>query len=79
MPANSITIRNRSISVSEVCAAEMRQRLSVVQVLERADIAFRASTMLRLALVDPQLTPPLRSDEDAVTMLLALGVTTIHG
>ena len=79
MSDHSIRIRDRAFSVSRYCVDDMRVRLTAVPVLEKADIAYRASTMLRQALSDRQLTMPLRGDlEDAIAILLVLGVTVVH-
>jgi hypothetical protein len=76
---HAILIQGRLVIASARCVEAMRQRLRAVPTLEKADIAYRASTMLRQAFADQLLTPPLRSDvEDAIAMLLVLGVTTVH-
>jgi hypothetical protein len=75
---HSIRIRNRLVRASTPCVDAMRERLVAVPLLEKADIAYRATTMIRQALADRQLTAPLRPDfEDAVAILLVLGVAAI--
>jgi len=57
----------------------MRDRLKAVPASEKPDIAYRAAAMLRRARADRQLTPPLRGDlEDAIAMLLVLGIAVGH-
>lgn len=75
----AIRIHNRVVSASLHSIEEMRERLRAAPMLERADIAYRASSMVRQAAADHQLAIPLRGDgEDAVAMLLVLGVTVVH-
>lgn len=79
MSDDAVRIGGRVLIASRHSVATMRQRLDVVPVDEKADIAFRASAMVRQAFQDQQLARPLRGDlEDAVAMLLVLGVTTVH-
>ncbi|HUA51310.1 MAG TPA: hypothetical protein VMB81_04060 [Candidatus Sulfotelmatobacter sp.] len=80
MSDQSIRIKNRLVTAPADCIEAMRKRLNAVPLIEKAEIAYRASTMLRQALADHQLTPPLRGDvEDAIAMLLVLGVAVVDG
>jgi hypothetical protein len=68
----ALTASTRSIQV-------MRERLLSVPVWEKSYIAYRASAMIRQAHADGQLGLPRPGDlEDAVAMLLALGVSAVH-
>ncbi len=74
-----VRVGSHAITASLHSIDEMRERLLGVPLVERSDIAYRASSMLRQARTDGQLKLPLRGDfEDAVAMLLALGVTAVH-
>lgn len=75
----TVRIGQRRLAASDATVMEMRERLMAVPTPEKSDIAFRASTMLRRAHADGRLGTRLRADfEDAVAMLLALGVHTVH-
>jgi hypothetical protein len=74
-----VRIRRQLLMASAQCIVGMRERLLCVPLLEKSDIAYRASAMIRRAHDDGQLRHPLRSDlEDAVAMLLVLGVAAVH-
>jgi hypothetical protein len=74
-----VRIGAQALTASSHCMEMMRDRLRGVPLLERSDIAYRASSMIRQARADGQLHLPMRGDiEDAVAMLLVLGVTAVH-
>jgi len=79
MTDRSIRIQHLVLTASAHCIEAMRQRLRAVPTVEKAEIAYRASSMVRQAFLDRELAPPLRGDvEDAIAMLLILGVTMVH-
>ncbi len=79
MPDRSLRIRRHLLVASAQCIAAMRERLLSVPLPEKSDIAYRASSMIRQAAADRELDLPLKGDiEDAVAMLLVLGVTVVH-
>lgn len=74
-----VHIRGRLLTASEDTVALMAQRLLAVPTMEKPDIVHRACAMLRQAHRDGELHQPLRDDfEDAIAMLLVLGVTTVQ-
>jgi hypothetical protein len=76
---DSVRVGSQSVTASWHRIDEMRPRLLAVPLIERSDIAYRASSMLRQARNDGQLRLPLRADlEDAVAMLVVLGITAVH-
>jgi len=79
MPDRVVRIGAHVVTASSHCIGAMRDRLLGVPLLEKSDIAYRASSMIRQARADGQLRLPLPGDiEDAVAMLLVLGVTAVH-
>jgi hypothetical protein len=74
-----VRIRDQLLTASTHCIVAMRERLASVPLLEKSEIAYRACAMIRRAHADGQLHLPLRGDlEDAIAMLLVLGVAVIH-
>lgn len=74
-----VRVGTRALTVPSQCIQAMRERLLSVPLPERSDIAYRASAMIRQACVEGQLRSPLRSDfEDAIAMLLVLGIKAVH-
>jgi hypothetical protein len=79
MPDRCVRIRHQLLTASVQCIGAMRERLLGVPLPEKSDIAYLASAMIRRAHADGQLGLPLRDDlEDAVAMLLVLGVAVVH-
>lgn len=78
MTEDAVRVGHRLLTASRPTIDAMRLRLQAVPTAEKPDIAYRASTMVRQAAHDRQLSAPLRGDvEDAVAMLLVLGVTAV--
>jgi hypothetical protein len=74
-----VRIRDYALTASLPIIEAMRETLRGVPAPEKPDIAYRASSMIRQARAEGLLRLPLRGDiEDAVAMLLVLGIRMVH-
>jgi hypothetical protein len=78
-PDRFVYFRGQLLMASDANVRTMRRKLLAVPAIEKPDIAHLAAMMIRQANKDGALGGPLRADiEDAVAMLVVLGVSRVH-
>jgi hypothetical protein len=80
MPDRFVQFMRHRLIANDANVQDMRERIAAVPDLEKPEIAHRASIMIRRAHEHGELARPLRGDlEDAIAMLLVLGVRRVDG